>query len=313
MGAWLKVGYFTESQEASADYWMDRTWVSDSPGRSSPRWKNRDRPDQDQEYPPFGPQYEVGDRLVVYITERGRCPAILEVSAAPRWDPDWVDDAHSGEGDRWGVVTEVEGITSMDLDDAPDLQEIGVSPSSIQRKGHISLEPWQYELAEKLIGGDQGSPSGKPSSPGPTSVDVPVEAGHVEGYEVMPASDVKRAVRRESLLVQDYSDFLKEKGDTVSRNKLPQPDASHPLYTDLFNQTRGHLIEAKAGTSRGDIRMAIGQLADYARFIDSVKRRAVLLEAKPHPDLLALLASQDIAVIWRSSSGFTDNAGGAFT
>jgi hypothetical protein len=310
--AWLKVGYFTESQEASVNYWMDRTWVSDSPGRASPRWKTHDRPTQDQDYPPFGPQYEVGDRLVVYITGRGKCPAILEVSAAPRWDPDWVDAAHSGEGERWGVVTDVEGIASMDLHDAPDLQEIGVSPSSIQRKGHVSLEPWQYELAKELIG-VQGSPSHKPNSPEPTSVEVPVEAGHVEGYDVMPAADVKRAVRRESLLVRDYSDFLKAKGDSVSRNKLPLPDASHSLYTDLFNKTRGHLIEAKAGTTRGDIRMAIGQLADYARHIDGVKRRAVLLEAKPHPDLLDLLASQDIAVIWRSSTGFADNAGGAFT
>ncbi len=311
MKTWLKIGYFTDSQEASPDYWLERTWVSDGPGRASPRWRTHDRPTQDQEYPPFGPQYEVGDRLVLYITERGKCPAILEVVAAPRWDPGWVDEAHPGEGERWGVVTDVKGIWSMGLDGAPDLQDIGVAPASIQRKGHVSLEDWQYALAESLIGGKTAGGKSKP--PAPTSVDVPVEAGNVEGYEVMPAPDVKRAVRRESMLVRDYSDFLKAKGDKVSRNKLSPPGASHPLYSDLFNETRGHLIEAKAGTSRGDIRMAIGQLADYARFIDPVKRRAVLLEAKPHPDLLALLSSQDIAVIWRSSTGFADNAGGEFT
>jgi hypothetical protein len=114
-------------------------------------------------------------------------------------------------------------------------------------------------------------------------------------------------------LVRDYSDFLTENGDEVTRNQVSAPGASGPLYSDVFNHTRHHLIEAKAGTSRGDIRMAIGQLADYQRFVPPFKRRAVLLEAKPHPDLVALLSSQDIAVIWRSGEGFADNAGGAFT
>lgn len=311
MKAWLKIGYFTDSQEAAPNYWLERTWVSDSPGRASSRWSTRRRPTKNQSYPPFGPQYEIGDRLVVYITERGKCPAILEVVAAPRWDPGWVDEGHTGEGERWGVVTDVEGIWSMGLDDAPDLQEIGVSPASIQRKGHVSLEDWQYALAESLIG--EPINGGTPEPAEPSSVEVPVEAGNVEGYTTMPATDVKRAVRRESMLVRDYRDFLEAKGDKVSRNKLAPLGATHSLYSDLFNKTRGHLIEAKAGTSRGDIRMAIGQLADYERFVDGVKRRAVLLEAKPHPDLLALLASQDIAVIWRSTTGFSDNAGSAFT
>ena len=312
MTAWLKIGYFTASQEASPSYWLERTWVSDGPGRASPRWKTHDRPKQDEGYPLFGPQYEVGDRLVIYITDRGVCPAILEVVAAPRWDPNWVDDAEPGNGERWGVVTGVKGIWSLGVDDAPDLQDIGMSAASIQRKGHVSLEDWQYEQAEELIE-KRGTPGDKSKSPAHTSVAVPIEESNVEGYEVRPAVDVKRAKRRESILVRDYSDFLKAKGDTVSRNKLPVPGGAHFLYSDLFNETRGHLVEAKASTSRGDVRMAIGQLADYARHIDSVKRRAVLLEAKPHPDLLALLSSQNIAVIWRSSDGFTDNAGGAFT
>ncbi len=311
MSVWLKLGYFTDSQEASSDYWLDRRWVSDGPGRTSPRWKTHARPSQDQQYPPFGPRYEVGDRLVVYITRKGKCPAILEVVAAPRWDPGWVDAAHPGQGERWGVVTDVRGVWSMAVDDGPDLQEIGVSSGSVQRKGHVALEDWQYSLAEGLIGGTQGGEKAKP--PEPTNVTVPVEEGEVEGYDVMPAADVKRAVRRESKLVSDYSDFLRAKGDEVSRNRLLPPGTTHPLYTDLFNETRGHLIEAKAGMSRGDIRMAIGQLADYSRFIDKVKQPAVLLEAKPHPDLLSLLSSQDIAVVWRSSKGFADNAEGKFT
>jgi hypothetical protein len=59
--------------------------------------------------------------------------------------------------------------------------------------------------------------------------------------------------------------------------------------------------------------MAIGQLADYARFLDRDADRALLLEARPHPDRIDLLSTQGIKVIWREGSGFADNAGGAFT
>lgn len=58
--------------------------------------------------------------------------------------------------------------------------------------------------------------------------------------------------------------------------------------------------------------MAIGQLADYARFIDPSPQLAVLLEAKPDLDLEQLLSSQNIAVIWPRGDGFHDNAGGQF-
>ena len=58
--------------------------------------------------------------------------------------------------------------------------------------------------------------------------------------------------------------------------------------------------------------MAIGQLADYSRFLRRRPRQGVLLEAKPHPDLLALLRSEGIGAIWQSGEGFDDDNGGEF-
>ncbi len=310
MAYWLKIGYFTDSQEAAPDYWLKRTWVSDSPGRVSPRWKTFEKPRKGQVYPPHGPQYEVGDRLVVYITEKGVCPAILDVIAQPRWDPGFVD-AESGRGDgrEWGVVTTVEGVWSSSLGDAPPLEDIGVTKARVQRHGHISLSDSEYGEAEALIA-KRRRRKGRPKPV--TNVQVPVEQGSVEGYDVMPSSTVKRAERREARLVRDYCSFIQLQGDDVARNKLLPQGASHPLYSDIFNNTRGQLIEAKAGLTRGDIRMAIGQLADYGRYVPSGSARAVLLDAKPKSDLLALLTSQGIAAIWRNGDGFSDNAGGSF-
>ena len=43
------------------------------------------------------------------------------------------------------------------------------------------------------------------------------------------------------------------------------------------------------------MRMAIGQLADYARFVDA-EQRIVLMPEKPRPDLVALAASQEVGL-----------------
>jgi hypothetical protein len=307
---WLKLGYFTDAQEGVADYWLRRKWVSDGPGRDSSRWATLKKPRRGDTYPSFGPRYEVGDHLVVYITELQVCPAILEVIGEPRWDPTWVDThAKRGESRQWGVVTPVKRLWELPLGKAPELDDIHVANSSIQRQGHVELKDWQYEAAERLIAKRK---SLKPASRKAKSIDAPVEAGHVDGYEVTRKATVQRAERREARLVHDYQAFLETKGDEVKRKKLLPSDQSRPIYSDVFNVSRSQLIEAKASGNRGDIRMAIGQLADYGRFVPPKSRRAVLLEVKPHEDLLDLLKKQKISVIWRKGKGFIDNAGGKF-
>jgi hypothetical protein len=310
MAYWLKIGYFSVAQEERADYWLRRDWVSDSPGRFSSWWLHFDKPKKGEVYPTHGPKYEVGDRLVVYLTTVGVCPAIVEVVGEPRWDPEWVDaESATGDGGDWGVVTPIKGLWGMKPSVAPRLEEIGVAKRRVQERGHIKLSSAEYEEAERLIGKRRGR---KWSVEPVASTQVPLEAGEVEGYEVQRPQTVQLAVRREAKLVGDFASFLEAKGDDLARNKVLPKGGFPPLYSDIFNKTRKQLIEAKAGGSRGQIRMAIGQLADYARYISPIEGRAVLLDAKPHRDLLALLESQKISAIWRSGDGFVDNAGGRF-
>jgi hypothetical protein len=306
---WLKSGYFTDAAQAGADYWLSRPFVGDGPGRDSPRWKNRRKPRRGQRYPPYGPRYQIGDRLVIYTTRIGKCPAIVEVTGEPHWDPDRIDtDDRPGDGDQWGVVTEVRGIAALPLDEAPYLERIGVPSVAVMRKGHIDLKEWQYAEAEQLIAGTRRRAA---SSQPARNAQIPIEAGEVEGYDVTPPVEIRRAIRREARLVRDYAKHLEAQGDTVYRNKIVAVRGRR-MYTDLFNETRKQLIEAKASTNRNDVRMAIGQLADYARFVDAKARRAVLLDARPHPDLLDLLSTQGIAAVWRESDDFADSAAGAF-
>jgi len=141
---------------------------------------------------------------------------------------------------------------------------------------------------------------------------VSVQDGHVEGYEMTSPARKRKAVRRESALVRDYCRYMEEMGDELGCHEIPVEDGKSWMCSDIFNDTRQQLIEAKASVKRTDVRMAIGQLADYGRATPSA-RRAVLFPKKPDDDLLVLLSSQDIAAIWKNGKGFVDTANGDFT
>jgi len=326
MGWWLKLVHWTDSRE-DASYWREAPWVTDAPGNTSSLWNKRPRPALHEVLPAHGPRYAVGDTLVVCITNARGCPpelvrkvpAILEVTEEPRWDPPLVDREgyRPHEGDRWGVVTAVRCLHAVNPDIAPMVEEIDVMRSSLNQKGYRHLTDEQGERARSLLEGLE-PPGKKPRRPvkpppKPIAVPIPIEKGKVEAYDTKTKNEVVRARREENKLVEDFASYLAEQGCSVCRHKITVPGAKGQLYSDLYNETRGQLIEAKAGTSRSDVRMAIGQLADYARMIEPSPRCAVLLEARPSQDLIGLLHSQDIAVIWRDGDGFTDNGGGAFT
>jgi hypothetical protein len=73
------------------------------------------------------------------------------------------------------------------------------------------------------------------------------------------------------------------------------------------------LVEAKGTVERNAIRMAVGQLADYKRFLDDGKLNhlAVLLPSEPRQDLCDLLISQGIDFIHPTKTGFEDSTGGS--
>ena len=119
MPSWLKLGYHPAAGE-DPRYWLELPWISDGPGRLSSRWNRKAPPRIGQIHPPYGPRYQLGDRLVMYLTGPKKCPAILEVTAEPCWDPDRVDrEAAPGEGDRWGVLTEVKRVAAPPAQQRP--------------------------------------------------------------------------------------------------------------------------------------------------------------------------------------------------
>ncbi|MFF9351645.1 restriction endonuclease [Streptomyces sp. NPDC014734] len=133
--------------------------------------------------------------------------------------------------------------------------------------------------------------------------DLPLERNESETTFVNPNQEPYEADRKEARLVKAFADYLTSNGHQSGRQRILPPGESRPLFTDLHAKGLGLLIEAKGSVTRENIRMAIGQLADYSRFVDHTIR-AILLPSEPREDLLALAKTQNCAVIWPEGKGF---------
>ncbi|MFF9477411.1 restriction endonuclease [Streptomyces sp. NPDC014733] len=133
--------------------------------------------------------------------------------------------------------------------------------------------------------------------------DLPLERNESETTFVNPNQEPYEADRKEARLVKSFADYLTSNGHQSGRQRILPPGESRPLFTDLHAKGLGLLVEAKGSVTRENIRMAIGQLADYSRFVDHTIR-AILLPSEPREDLLALAMTQGCAVIWPEGNGF---------
>ena len=142
--------------------------------------------------------------------------------------------------------------------------------------------------------------------PSPIDIDIVDQPeAHQLDYSYKTERETIRAKRIEAQLLYDYCRWL----DSHDR-KLTQVRYCR-LQCDGFEGRRRNLIEAKASASREHIRMAVGQLLDYA-FQGKKKfgspHKAILLPERPTPNIQEWLDHLHISVIWRQGESFSDNA-----
>ena len=150
--------------------------------------------------------------------------------------------------------------------------------------------------------------SRKPVPPHPQIVSSP-ENKQLD-YKVQTKAQVIKAKKVEAELLEAYQHWLALQGRELKAVKYST------LQCDAYEKERRNLIEAKSSASREHIRMAVGQILDYAfqgrkKFRDPHK--AILLPSEPRRDIVDWLDSLRIKVIWRQRKGFLDNANGQFT
>jgi hypothetical protein len=112
--------------------------------------------------------------------------------------------------------------------------------------------------------------------------------------------------RREELeLVHRFKDWLASRHGVESTGlRIHTGASSSPLRADLFAPSQALLIEAKASSAREHVRMAIGQLLDYGRYLSPQVSKCVLTPTRPSEDMLALLTSLQIGSAWSDRHSF---------
>jgi hypothetical protein len=120
------------------------------------------------------------------------------------------------------------------------------------------------------------------------------------------AVEERTAERREGELVTAYRKYRQQHGlGPLKRLRIKPPGETQSLYSDLYDPDARLVIEAKGTVTREAIRMALGQLFDYRRFVDRC-RLAVLLPEAPRRDLQELLASYQVSIIIPDGTGFVE-------
>lgn len=179
-----------------------------------------------------------------------------------------------------------------------DWLELALKRDAAWRNGKGPTGPTSKKSPER-----KGQPVVKVIPPGPPGT-------FQEDYEVRTPRRVKIAKKREAALVARYARWLKRQGRTLSTVLYKQ------LRCDGYETARRNLIEAKSSASREHLRMAVGQLLDYA--YQGKKKlgephKAILVPTKPARDLIDWLASLGVHLVWPARTEFVDSANGQFT
>lgn len=132
---------------------------------------------------------------------------------------------------------------------------------------------------------------------------IPVESHVAEDFAAeYKALGRQDRTRKEAKLQKRYEKYLKNTlGHEVCRHEIRID--SQVLYTDLFDETTDELIEVKSSIERSTMRLALGQILDYAQVLRPT-HCAVLVPTEPAQGVIELFRHHGVRVVWRSGDAF---------
>ncbi|QDM56410.1 hypothetical protein PP515_gp63 [Gordonia phage Sidious] len=117
-------------------------------------------------------------------------------------------------------------------------------------------------------------------------------------YSVNVTVAEQLAQREEFKLEARFGNWLRSRNHIVKTLHIRA--GGRALNPDVFDETDQTIFEVKASASSEDVRMAIGQILDYARMAKKVNgidaAAAILVPSRPSTDLVGLCADLKIAV-----------------
>jgi len=193
-----------------------------------------------------------------------------------------------------GVIVRYVGEFYLDkenpyeMKDAPDAE----SPTEMRSVIVFRLRPTDSAIV----------PDVPAKAPQPGVIAIPIESHQAEAFISNAAIGETLSERREAALVKRYATHLQAQGHKVNRHQIRLTPGTASIFTDLYDATLSELIEAKGSASRNQVRLAIGQLFDYRRYI-AHDRLGILLPSRPAGDLLDLMTELKISCIYETEPG----------
>ena len=132
--------------------------------------------------------------------------------------------------------------------------------------------------------------------------EIEIEFMHSASSMHVNVERLQKVVRREALLVLQFRDYLEASDRILIRQKIRPIGQPSTLFTDAFEVATNTLYEAKADSSREAVRMAIGQLTDYSRYLPAAKL-AILLPWRPLEDIQKLISHAGMVLCFRETDG----------
>ncbi len=217
---------------------------------------------------------------------------------------------HLFDGSK-GIVTYI-GEFTLDNHDPYLLNDSHDVNSEMRQTIVFRLLPGKEIEPDSRIGTTQASTYWNHDNSSQEIIDI--ESNHTEKFtRALGKGGV--GFRTEAQLVEEFIQDLMYKGidlAEIGRNKIRLPQSFQTLYTDIYIDSLKMLIEVKGVTTRETIRMALGQILDYERFIE-VERKALLVPSKVADDLVSLLKLHDIEVIYKEGNIFKTGNGEVFS
>ncbi|MGW5613806.1 hypothetical protein [Streptomyces sp. NPDC003877] len=111
---------------------------------------------------------------------------------------------------------------------------------------------------------------------------------------------------RQAAIREQYLAELMAQGHDVAAFQIKISGTTSTLKTDLYDATAHELYAIRGASTREEIRMAVGQLKDFARHIKpAAPKLTALLPDKPQDDLIRFLHTEGIDLVYGDTQGYT--------
>lgn len=142
----------------------------------------------------------------------------------------------------------------------------------------------------------------RPASPPTAELQVQeVAAEQTKAVLVHRAETAAMSVTRSERQIEDR---LREALRLEFRLSIKPAGSRFTLYTDVWDPDQRELYEVKSSSARQNIRMAIGQLLDYSRYIDGPEFKCVVvIPEHPGEDLIDFVLRNSMDLIYWDANG----------